>query len=169
MTNGERFAALWKSAEAEGVQYICYRGGILPGEENIEGMFHPDPWKNGTGPQIWLYRIPCPSPNDAPVLDGAFVLSDLIVFAHEYGHMRSWKDAADGTTPEWRAYFEAAGVRDADATKLSAAQAQLIMTEEGRAWDIGHEALRLLGFEDWTEFERRREIGLQGHRTTMGL
>jgi len=167
MTNGEILAALWSWAKREGVDHIVYHSPINDSEVGVEGWFHPEvmPLKR---PQTWLFRSRQPQPHDEPdrVTRPLF---DAITLSHEYGHFRSWKDSARGQTPEWQAYFAAAMVRDEDAKKVSFDQAKLIMTEEQRAWDLGHVALSALSFTDWSEFERRREIGVRGHRVNMGL
>jgi len=49
---------------------------------------------------------------------------------------------------------------DAEPTKLTTDQKQLILDEERRAWDLGEPLLRQAGFGDWAAFFDRREAGL---------
>jgi hypothetical protein len=89
----------------------------------------------------------CPSPHDQPER-GPHALSDLITLAHEYGHFRSWKEAGDGASNNWRTYQIAIETRRDDVSALSQDQKRTIITEERRAWNIGERTLRELYFCD---------------------
>jgi len=169
MTDGEMFEALWARAKAEGLNHACYFGGYPPHEEGLEGRFDPDPWRNGTGPQIWLYRVPCPEPRDEPVVDGPYVSRELRVFAHEYGHFRSWVEQSNGATRTWQAYFQAGTLLGKSPGSLSGDQKQLIMMEEERAWDIARDVLSEIGFSNWQELKSHREHALGIYREKMGM
>jgi hypothetical protein len=121
MTEAEMFQALWARAKAEGTNALYY-GDYPPHEEGLEGRFDPDPWGNGTGPEIMLFRVPCPEPRDEPVVDACFAPRELRVFAHEYGHFRSWIDEGRGMTQAWREYYQAGTLRAERAGDLSDAQ-----------------------------------------------
>jgi hypothetical protein len=93
----------------------------------------------------------------------------LVTLAHEYGHFRSWKDAGDGATSEYRAYKQAIAIRPMTPDAFSAKQKRMILEEEERAWAYGRSALEELEFDDWPDFLRHRDESLQQYRTRLGI
>jgi|JI10StandDraft_1071094.scaffolds.fasta_scaffold06236_10 hypothetical protein len=189
------YSALWARAEGEGSTVSYYAVGE-PG-----GYFHPN--ERGAGhayPMISIYR-PWPEHTTAPCrgysqyappdLAPPDLRHELLVLAHEFGHLMSWK----GRTPRatWERYNAVAIKREKlNSEALEAAQAvpedaqaqyvidalwraltdeerALILTEEALAWDVAREALAALDFAEWPEFDRERDKSLHIHRYRLGL
>lgn len=191
----DSYKALWARASAEGAG-VTYDGTCEP-----DGYF--DLGENGAEyplPVIGIYRkwpeLPCDpcrgygvdAPPDAKPPD---LKKELIVLAHEFGHLMSWK----GRTPraEWECYYAVATKRnqvvseskkaaravpedqqtqfqiDALRRALTDEERALVLTEEALAWDIAREALAALEFADWPAFDREREQSLHVHRYRLGL
>jgi hypothetical protein len=167
MTDGEMLEALWKRAKKEGLDEFFYFDDIPPNEQGLEGRFERDP--HGTGPQVWIYRSPCPHERDKPILEGPEVPRELRVFAHEYGHFRSWLDEGKGTTQVWQDYFQGGTLFGNSPGDMSAPQKQLVMNEEERAWGIARDVLSEMGFSNWDEFMIHRELALGIYREKMGM
>ncbi len=164
MTNGEIFAALWKQAEDDGA-YAFYRGEVSECNEGLEGAFEP-PSADSSCPFVFI--VPekgrdIPSPPDKPVVTGPYVLRDLIIFAHVYGHLQSWITEGTGTTASWLAYSQTGTAFRTTDDALSALQGRLFMDEERRAWDLGWGELAKLGFDDREAFESHRARGLRAY------
>ena len=175
----------WARARAAGatVRYNSDRPG---------GLFFPGERANGTSsPLIEIYRPwpelsdrPCRgysknAPSDLPPPD---ITHDLMILAHEVGHLRSWK----GRTPraQWDLYNAAAKKRDeawdaawstgddARARAFAAISDQeraLIVEEEALAWEIARELLVDLQFTDWARFEQERATSLLNTNISLGI
>lgn len=175
----------WAAAEVAGatVRYQSH----LPG-----GYFHPVAQANGAvSPIIGISRPwpeqatkPCRgySQHAPPGQPPPDIAHELMILAHEYGHLLSWKER----TPRarWRQGNAATRKRDeawgtAPGTisergarafpALTDEERALIVEEETTAWEIARELLDDLGFSEWDTFARDREESLQNTRLSLGI
>jgi hypothetical protein len=179
MTLFERYVALWRQIESEGVR-LLYDGLIFA--HGIEGLFIHEGRCEPTRPEIWISRPTYKQPRNQPLDvhgDGtpAPIEKELLTLAHEYGHFLSWKGRA--TDGRWDAYRAAAlrrddiavgagpdGVRVAWSAAMSEADKTLILDEETLAWKLGRPSIP---DELHAEYDEKTRLSLHFYRYRMGF
>ena len=185
------YVALWERAQEQGAS-VHYEDG--PEDGGLNGYFESNRHEASSRPEIVIVRHSCIPPLDEPRRESAAamqpdILNELITLSHEYGHFSSFR-----TTPTWAAYEDASArmqsvVREIDFAaiingqsmdvriellrralqeRLAAAERQLILEEEQRAWTIAQETLSRMGYDDWPRFLARQERGLHFHSSRLG-
>lgn len=182
------FQVLWRRAESEGA-HVTYTV-CSDGEYGTFGFEDDRPTIRINGsPGEMVPLITTPQREATPEMQ----FHQLNTLAHEYGHYRS--QAPPDRSEYLAAYRRALDRRDE--LRLEARRAppppsedarhqfhrvashvasnllpQLrdrILAEEKQAWDFGREALRTLGLQDFSEYDRRETDGLRKHRAILGL
>ena len=149
-------------------------------------------------PNIQIYRPKYKSPStkalpvfgdDSPVPDEQ-LRAELITYAHEYGHLMSFR--RETPRDEWLRYVDLE-MRRSDIVKTVHAELgddgsqfdavlrhrmlasytdderEMIIREETLAWRIGRDLLASLGFDDLAGLEVQAQHGLHNHRYRLGI
>jgi hypothetical protein len=153
----------WKRKDPDDVtEYV--RVAYLPALEGMDPEMDGFYDANDGFPQIHLLaggREPFPSPSDRPDLKTQPEV-DACILAHEHGHFLS--DVRGNRTS---AYVDAV-LRFQKKESPLPQDRGLILAEEERAWDHGHETLTSLGVTEWQTFEERKRDGLAYYAAKLG-
>jgi hypothetical protein len=159
----EIYAKLWTSELTGNPPIPCLYSppGLC---RRASGLFSTHPYDpDKFRPEVWLARAPTPKPRTEPDLAGA-TLEELLVLAHELGHVRSYRKnerpdgyrhAVDAGAPNW--------------STLKEHQKAMISDEEVRAWDYARVILTDEGFDDWGAYEEKRANSLGVYWTMLSM